>query len=286
MQRVLHLRWEHIDATDDEHIVHPTGYSGYARVRPAACADLVVHDGQVTDAIAYDGGRLPSAAWSAPSRPRSPGPTGSSVFGSMISSRHDVSPEVDALLMLAFVTTSVRSISLAPKQLMPLTPSESWMLVAHLVRPRLGPEQPRPQLRVILEADAHLVRDLTHMDHVRRRACHGGDAKVLDELHLPFGVAGAGRYDRRADALCPIVEPQPAGEQTVGVGHLHHVVRSRPRSSSRGPVTRTSYQCHCGCSPQWSVCRWFPTRRGTVRCPGGRDEQAYLDSYLESPSWT
>ena len=72
------------------------------------------------------------------------------------------------------------------------------------------------------------------MDHVGRGAGDGGDAEVLDQLHLPLCVPGAGGQDGGADLLGTVVGTESAGEESVSVGHLHGVVGTDP-DGGEGP---------------------------------------------------
>ena len=95
---------------------------------------------------------------------------------------------------------------------------------ADFVRPRLRAEDAVLQLGVAAEVDAELLGHGGEVEEVARRAADDGDAEVLHEHDLLFGVAGAGRQHRAAELLRAVVGAEAAGEESVAVGDLHHVV--------------------------------------------------------------
>src|SRR5207237_2098751 len=63
-----------------------------------------------------------------------------------------------------------------------------------------------------------------------RRAAKPGGTEILQELQLQAGVSARSGNDRRAEALAPVVQAEPAREEAVAIGHVQHVVR---RSAGR-----------------------------------------------------
>ena len=95
-------------------------------------------------------------------------------------------------------------------------------LRAHLLAAGLGAEQAEPQTQR-LERHAALLQDLADVERVGRRGDQHGGAEVFHELDLAGGVAGADGQHRRAGALQPVVQAEPAGEHAVAEGDLSDV---------------------------------------------------------------
>ena len=100
-------------------------------------------------------------------------------------------------------------------------------VAAHLLGPRFGAEDAHLHRhhRRVLALAAELLHDHLHVA--------GGDhddvgLEVLDQLHLLFGLPAAHGDDGAAQALGPVVRAQTAREQTVAIGHMHHVAPSAP----------------------------------------------------------
>ena len=94
---------------------------------------------------------------------------------------------------------------------------------AHALGPGLCTEEAHLQLEAG-GVNAHLGHGLGHDEGVRGSAADKGAAKVLKDLDLTLGVAGADRNGGAADGLCAAVGTKTAGEQTVAVGNVGDIV--------------------------------------------------------------
>ncbi len=184
-----------------------------------------------------------------------------------------VLPDVQPVLRRAGLLRDARADHLAePVDVDGRDPGALLEVSAHLVGPRLGAEHPDLQgRRARVHALAvHLVED---RQEVRRRHQDDPWLEVEDQLHLPLGHPAADRYDGAAEALGTVVRAEPAGEQAVAVGHVHHVAGAcaggvqRPRDHV-GPHRRGRRRC----SPRRSASpsyRWTrapaPPRRAAPR---------------------
>ena len=94
--------------------------------------------------------------------------------------------------------------------------------MAHLFGPGLCAEDTGLQLDVVL--DAPFQDGLCQEGSVRGGTAQDGGAQVFHELELTVGVAGGHGEGQGAHLVGAAVETGTAGEQTVAVGHVDHVV--------------------------------------------------------------
>ena len=100
---------------------------------------------------------------------------------------------------------------------------------AHVVRPRLGPKETSPQFERF-GVDPHVPDGLADKHGVGRGAAQDIQSEILQQLHLPFGVAGRHRQGGSPHMLRPVMQAQTAGEQAVAIGHMNDVVAGAARS--------------------------------------------------------
>jgi hypothetical protein len=98
-------------------------------------------------------------------------------------------------------------------------------LLAQRLAPRLGTEEAHAQ-REAAGRDAALGEGTGEGQRVARRAGEGRGLEIAHDHQLALQRPGGGRHHRGADALGTVVEAEPAAEEAVGEGDLHHVVLS------------------------------------------------------------
>ena len=94
--------------------------------------------------------------------------------------------------------------------------------LAYLVAPALGAED--SALEVNLVAHSALVHLFGDDERVGRRAAEHRRVEVAHELKLAVGVARAGRYDHRAEALRSGLEAEASGPEAEARRYLHAVL--------------------------------------------------------------
>ncbi len=221
-QNLLDLGREHVDAADDQHVIGAAGDLLHAAHRARGTGQ---QPRQVSGAIAdHRKGLL--------------GERGEDKLAELAVG-HDVAglrvddlrvkmvlPDVQPVLGLDAFVGHARSDHLRePVDVHRVQVAPRLDLAAHLVGPRLGPEDADLQAGVgrVEPLRRHLVEDVEeigwrHHDHP------GGE--VLDELDLAGGHAAGYGNDRAAQPLATVMGPEPAGKQAVAVGHVHDVTRS------------------------------------------------------------
>ncbi len=95
-------------------------------------------------------------------------------------------------------------------------------LAAHLLRPRLGAEDPDLERRAP-RVDALTLELVDDCEHVRRRDHDHVGLEVDDQPHLALGHPARDRHDRAAQALGAVVRAESAGEEAVAVCDVHDV---------------------------------------------------------------
>ena len=110
--------------------------------------------------------------------------------------------------------------------------------LAHRIRPGFGAEDAVAQFRVAAEVDAELLRDFDDVEEVGGRAGDRGGAEVAHEHQLLFRIAGRSGQHGAAEVLAAVVEAEAAGEESIAVGNLEHVLvgESVHREAARGGV--------------------------------------------------
>src|SRR5499433_2246825 len=101
-------------------------------------------------------------------------------------------------------------------------------LPAHGLRPWLRAEEPVPHPGAP-RIQPLLAHGLADVQCEGRRAREALRTEILEEQDLPEGVARGYRHHGEAHVLGPIVEAEPAREETVAVGDLEEMTRLRPR---------------------------------------------------------
>ena len=218
----LHLRGEHVDTADDEHIIRAPLDAPHAHTRAAAVAGARQQRAEVARAVAQHGHALlrerrehQLARLSGGQRFQRGGIDDLGI--------EMVLTDVRAVLHLAFVADARPHDLREAVDVVALQPQSLFYLPAHVLRPGLSAEGPHAQLDILL-ADAQLVHRLGQVEGVGWRACQPRDAEVADELQVLLRVARAGGDDRGAEVLHAIVCAQAAREQAVAVGHGEDVV--------------------------------------------------------------
>ena len=94
--------------------------------------------------------------------------------------------------------------------------------LAHALRPRLRPEDARPQ-RELLEIHTQLRPLVEQVQEVTRRATNGRNPEIFQHGNLPFGVASRYGDHRRPERFRAVMRAKTAGEQPVPVRVLQDV---------------------------------------------------------------
>ena len=82
----------------------------------------------------------------------------------------------------------------------------------HLLRPGLRTQDPDPEISVVPDRDAHLLRHLRDVEEVGGGAGDGGYVEILHQFHLALGVPHACREDCRPETLGAVVCTEPPGK--------------------------------------------------------------------------
>ncbi len=106
------------------------------------------------------------------------------------------------------------------------SPRRASISLAHRLAPGLGAEQADLE-RAGAQVHALRLGHLGNRQRVGRRRTQHTGAEVHDQRDLALGRAAGHRHHRCAQALGAVVRAQPAGEQAVAVGVVHHVARAR-----------------------------------------------------------
>ena len=105
-------------------------------------------------------------------------------------------------------------------------------LAAHLLRPRLGAEDPDPE-RGRPRVDALPLELVEDREHVRRRDHDHVRPEVDEQAHLTLRHAAGDRDDEAAEAFGAVVRAQTAGEEPVPVRDVHAVAGPRAARADR-----------------------------------------------------
>ena len=109
-------------------------------------------------------------------------------------------------------------------------------LAAHLVGPGLRAENAVLKFRVAPEIDALAAGDIHDPEKITGGAGDNGNAEILHQHQLLFGVASADRQHGAAAFLAAVMKTESSREQPVAVCHLQHVFIGDAvhRKTSRG----------------------------------------------------
>ena len=87
------------------------------------------------------------------------------------------------------------------------------------------------------------------VQHVGRRHHDDVRTEVVDQLHLPLGLPPDIGTTVQPEPLGAVMRAEPAGEQAVAVGDVHHIARPAARGADRARHQRRPGRCRARCSP-------------------------------------
>ena len=218
----LDLAGEYVDAPDDHHIVAAAHGLGHAHEVAPAGALLPAQDADVPGAVAQErecllvqGGedQLALGAF----RQHFPGLRVDDLRIEM------VLIDVHAVLLLALEGHARPAGFREAVDVIGLDAQALLDAAAHLLRPGFRPEDADAQL-VVLRLVALLRQGLPDVGGIGGGTADDGGVQVHHELDLPVRAAGGHREGQAAHLVASPVQPGAAGEETVAVADLDHVV--------------------------------------------------------------
>ena len=217
----LDLAREHVHAAHDNHVVATAANAADAADGTAALALGLLDGGNVAGAVADDGHRALAqgrehefAFFAVRQRFKR---FGVDDFGVEV-----VFEDVDAVAALAFAAHARAHDFGKAVDVVRLDAGLFFDVVAHAVAPRFCTEDATLHLEVT-NVDAHLFGNIDNTYKVTRGSAHCGNAEVLHEHHLAFGIAAADGDDGCTEGFETAVDAETAGEQAVAVEVLHDV---------------------------------------------------------------
>ena len=96
-------------------------------------------------------------------------------------------------------------------------------VAAHLLSPGLRTEDAGLQF-IVLGLVSHFLQSLTDVGRVGGGTAENGGAQIHHKLDLSVRITGGHRQGQTAHLVGAAVHTGAAGEQTVAVGNLHHVI--------------------------------------------------------------
>ena len=137
-----------------------------------------------------------------------------------------VLPDVEAILVLALegdagpihLGETIGVEGLHPEQLLDPLPG--------LLGMGLGPDHEQLQVRVRHGIDAEFLEHVVEAGQIARNGMDNVRTEILHELDLAPAVACGGWDREHSQALGPVLEAKPAGEQAIAADVLEHVLRT------------------------------------------------------------